>query len=81
MALDVWADTAEALLGHIERTRERADRFTALAAAVRHRLADPVLPPELLPAHWPEPEPRAAYTTYRREPVETALGRTDRSTD
>lgn len=75
--LDAWAGTAEALLGHIERTRAPADRFTALAAAVRHLLADPVLPPELLPADWPGAELRAAYTAYRRELVETVLGRTD----
>ncbi|ULR48644.1 PaaX family transcriptional regulator C-terminal domain-containing protein [Streptomyces deccanensis] len=76
--LDAWAATAEALLGHIERTREPADRFTALAAAVRHLLADPVLPDDLLPADWPGPALRAAYTTYRQELVETVLGRTDR---
>lgn len=75
--LETWAATAEALLAHIERTRRPADRFTALAAAVRHLLADPVLPPELLPEGWPGPELRTAYTTYRRELVETVLRRTD----
>lgn len=75
--LDTWATTAEALLAHITRTKRPADRFTALAAAVRHLLADPVLPPELLPDGWPGPELRAAYTEYRRELVETVLGRTD----
>lgn len=75
--LETWAATAEALLAHIERTRRPADRFTALAAAVRHLLADPVLPPELLPEGWPGPELRAAYTTYRRELVGTVLRRTD----
>ncbi|MFD2684328.1 PaaX family transcriptional regulator C-terminal domain-containing protein [Streptomyces phyllanthi] len=74
--LDTWAAKAEALLAHIARTRQPADRFTALAAAVRHLLADPVLPPELLPADWPGPELRAAYTDHRRELTETALGRT-----
>jgi phenylacetic acid degradation operon negative regulatory protein len=76
--LDAWAATAVALLVHIERTRQPADRFTALAAAVRHLLADPVLPSELLPEGWPGPELRATYTAYRRELVETVLGRTDR---
>ncbi|MGW0843819.1 PaaX family transcriptional regulator C-terminal domain-containing protein [Streptomyces sp. NPDC002787] len=75
--LDAWAATAEALLAHIDRTRQPAERFTALAAAVRHLLADPVLPPRLLPERWPGPELREAYTTYRRELVETVLGRTD----
>ncbi|WP_371582672.1 PaaX family transcriptional regulator C-terminal domain-containing protein [Streptomyces sp. NBC_01314] len=75
--LEAWAATAEALLAHIERNRLPADRFTALAAAVRHLLADPVLPSELLPERWPGPELRAAYTAYRRELIETVLGRTD----
>ncbi|MEI5520133.1 PaaX family transcriptional regulator C-terminal domain-containing protein [Streptomyces brasiliscabiei] len=75
--LEAWAATAEALLAHIERTREPADRFTALAAAVRHLLADPVLPPELLPENWPGPGLRAAYTEYRRELVGTVLGHRD----
>ncbi|MGW1668422.1 PaaX family transcriptional regulator C-terminal domain-containing protein [Streptomyces sp. NPDC002324] len=74
--LEDWAATAGTLLAHIERTRRPADRFTALAAAVRHLLADPVLPPELLPKGWPGPELRAAYTTHRRELVETILGHT-----
>lgn len=75
--LDAWAATTEALLAHITRTKRPADRFTALAAAVRHLLADPVLPPDLLPEGWPGPELRAAYTEYRRELVGTVLGHTD----
>ncbi|UUU19980.1 PaaX family transcriptional regulator C-terminal domain-containing protein [Streptomyces sp. DSM 40750] len=75
--LSAWAATAEALLAHIARTTQPADRFTALAAAVRHLLADPVLPAELLPESWPGAELRAAYTEHRRELVEAVLGRTD----
>ncbi|MEU5275690.1 PaaX family transcriptional regulator C-terminal domain-containing protein [Streptomyces asoensis] len=63
--LDAWARTSRALLAHVERTRLPADRFTALAAVVRHLLADPVLPPALLPADWPGPELRAAYVHHR----------------
>ncbi|MDX2692595.1 PaaX family transcriptional regulator C-terminal domain-containing protein [Streptomyces ipomoeae] len=75
--LDTWAATAEALLAHIEHTRRPADRFTALAAAVRHLLADPVLPTELLPADWPGPGLRAMYADYRRELAEEGPGHAD----
>ncbi|MEU5591623.1 PaaX family transcriptional regulator C-terminal domain-containing protein [Streptomyces sp. NPDC020298] len=76
--LDVWADTARALLAHVAATAadRPADRFTALAAVVRHLLADPVLPAELLPADWPGPDLRAAYTGYQRELTDAMLGRT-----
>jgi phenylacetic acid degradation operon negative regulatory protein len=65
--LDAWSATARALLTHAARADLPADRFTAFAAAVRHLLADPVLPPELLPADWPGTELRAAYADYQRE--------------
>ncbi len=76
--LDSWAATARALLAHVARTDRPADRFTALAAVVRHLLADPVLPAALLPAHWPGPELRAAYTDHRRQLTEEMLGRAGR---
>ncbi|MEU6403370.1 PaaX family transcriptional regulator C-terminal domain-containing protein [Streptomyces sp. NPDC046985] len=76
--LGAWAATARALLAHVERAKAPADRFTALAAVVRHLLADPVLPAELLPANWPGPALRTAYTDYRRELTEEMLGRTGR---
>jgi len=73
--LESWAKTAEALLARIDATADRpADRFTVLAAVVRHLLADPVLPPELLPADWPGPALRAEYTTRRRELIAAVLG-------
>lgn len=73
--LEAWAKTAEALLTGITATADRpADRFTVLAAVVRHLLADPVLPPELLPADWPGPALRAEYTSRRRELTATVLG-------
>ncbi|MDC0766981.1 PaaX family transcriptional regulator C-terminal domain-containing protein [Streptomyces sp. HD] len=65
--LDEWAGTGRALLAHVSGAREPSDRFTGFAAVVRHLLADPVLPPELLPAHWPGERLRAAYAEYRRE--------------
>ncbi|MFJ5266086.1 PaaX family transcriptional regulator C-terminal domain-containing protein [Streptomyces sp. NPDC088387] len=65
--LEGWSATARTLLAHVGEARVRADRFTAFAAVVRHLLADPVLPPELLPADWPGEPLRAAYADYRRE--------------
>ncbi|MET8826916.1 PaaX family transcriptional regulator C-terminal domain-containing protein [Streptomyces sp. NPDC004610] len=65
--LDDWAGTARSLLAHVARAGRPSDRFTAFAAVVRHLLADPVLPADLLPADWPGPALRAAYGAYRRE--------------
>lgn len=76
--LEEWAATARALLAHLARAERPADRFTVLAAVVRHLLADPVLPAPLLPAGWPGPGLRAAYTDHRRELTEEMLGRTGR---
>ncbi|MFI6033430.1 PaaX family transcriptional regulator C-terminal domain-containing protein [Streptomyces sp. NPDC051315] len=73
--LEEWAATARALLAHIARARRPADRFTAFGAAVRHLLADPVLPPELLPADWPGAALRAVYTDYQREVTDAVHGR------
>lgn len=73
-----WAATARALLAHVAGTERPADRFTALAAVVRHLLADPVLPAELIPADWPGPALRAAYTDHRRQLTEEMLGRAGR---
>ncbi|MEV0479178.1 PaaX family transcriptional regulator C-terminal domain-containing protein [Streptomyces sp. NPDC050508] len=73
--LDAWAKTAESVLARITATTDRpTDRFTVLAAAVRHLLADPVLPPELLPADWPGPALRTEYTRHRRELTAAVLG-------
>ncbi|WP_217169830.1 PaaX family transcriptional regulator C-terminal domain-containing protein [Streptomyces sp. AC512_CC834] len=65
--LDDWSDGARALLAHVDRARRPADRLTAFAAVVRHLLADPVLPAELLPPDWPGTALRDAYTRYQRE--------------
>ncbi|MFJ8635759.1 PaaX family transcriptional regulator C-terminal domain-containing protein [Streptomyces sp. NPDC093568] len=65
--LDAWADTGHALLAHVAGAHRPSDRFTGFAALVRHLLADPVLPPELLPARWPGERLRDAYADYRRE--------------
>lgn len=65
--LDDWSATAWALLARVDRAGRPADRLAAFAAVVRHLLADPVLPPELLPARWPGGALRDAYTDYQRE--------------
>ncbi|MEU9456557.1 PaaX family transcriptional regulator C-terminal domain-containing protein [Streptomyces sp. NPDC048277] len=65
--LTTWAATARALLARAAESPLPADRFTLFAAAVRHLLTDPVLPPELLPSDWPGDRLRAAYADYRRE--------------
>ncbi|WP_309059928.1 PaaX family transcriptional regulator C-terminal domain-containing protein [Streptomyces sp.] len=65
--LDAWSGTARALLAHVGRPGRPADRLALFAAVVRHLLADPVLPPDLLPAGWPGDALRAAYADYRRE--------------
>ncbi|WP_399896794.1 PaaX family transcriptional regulator C-terminal domain-containing protein [Streptomyces sp. BBFR51] len=62
-----WSDGARALLAHVDRARRPADRLTAFAAVVRHLLADPVLPAELLPPDWPGAALRDAYARYQRE--------------
>ncbi|MGW6903172.1 PaaX family transcriptional regulator C-terminal domain-containing protein [Streptomyces sp. NPDC054940] len=68
--LDAWSGTGHALLTQVARARHPSDRFTAFAAVVRHLLADPVLPPELLPPDWPGEPLRAAYADYRLEVAE-----------
>ncbi|MGW0882799.1 PaaX family transcriptional regulator C-terminal domain-containing protein [Streptomyces sp. NPDC002671] len=73
--LDDWAATARTLLARTAGARHPADRLTAFAAAVRHLLADPVLPPELLPADWPGEALRTAYAAYQRELASSAGGR------
>ncbi|MCK1819329.1 PaaX domain-containing protein, C- domain protein [Streptomyces sp. XM83C] len=65
--LDAWSATARGLLAHVAAADTPAVRLAAFAAVVRHLLADPVLPPPLLPAGWPGGELRAAYAAYQRE--------------
>ncbi|MFE7276592.1 PaaX family transcriptional regulator C-terminal domain-containing protein [Streptomyces sp. NPDC057623] len=76
--LDAWAGTGRALLARVAHARRPSDRFTAFAAVVRHLLADPVLPPELLPADWPGARLRDVYADYRRELAEDARVRDGR---
>lgn len=62
--LDAWAARGRALL-EAAGSDDPNTRFTATAAAVRHLLADPVAPAELLPDGWPGDDLRAAYADYK----------------
>lgn len=77
--LDDWSATAWALLARVDRAGRPADRLAAFAAVVRHLLADPVLPPELLPARWPGGALRDAYTDYQREQALQVRARSTRT--
>ncbi|MBB5926016.1 PaaX family transcriptional regulator C-terminal domain-containing protein [Streptomyces echinatus] len=68
-----WAAGARSLLDRAAGAADPAARLTVYAAAVRHLLADPVLPAPLLPPDWPGEALRTAYADYRRE-LAGALG-------
>lgn len=65
--LTTWSAKARALLLQAAESPLPPARFTVFAAAVRHLLTDPVLPPDLLPPDWPGDRLRAAYADYRAE--------------
>lgn len=75
--LEAWAVTARSLLVRAAGAQAPADRLTAYAAAVRHLLTDPVLPPALVPADWPGEALRTAYAGYRRELAATLVSGED----
>jgi phenylacetic acid degradation operon negative regulatory protein len=62
-----WARTGHRLLDDISRAADVPARFVAAAAMVRHLLADPVLPTELLPDDWPGTALRLAYHDFAAE--------------
>jgi phenylacetic acid degradation operon negative regulatory protein len=72
--LTAWAERADDLRRALdalapERPEALAPGFELSAAVLRHLQGDPLLPAELLPAHWPGAALRAAYgdwdTRYR----------------
>lgn len=71
--LPSWITTAQQLLDEIASAADVPGRFVAAAAIVRHLLADPVLPAELLPADWPGARLREAYADFAAE----LIGRRD----
>ncbi|MET0898845.1 MAG: PaaX family transcriptional regulator C-terminal domain-containing protein [Mycobacterium sp.] len=69
-----WAATGSGLLDEMGAADGVPGRFVAAAGMVRHLLADPLLPAELLPAGWPGDELRSAYEEFAAE----LSGRRDR---
>lgn len=73
--LTAWAAKARRLVAELdatlpELTAGRVEAlvpcFTVAAAAVRHIVADPLLPDRLLDEHWPGGDLRDRYDTYER---------------
>ena len=71
--LRAWAKEARELWRGLDRYLPRLeqgdtavlrDGFVLSAAVVRHLVADPTLPAELLPANWPGPDLRERYERY-----------------
>ncbi len=71
--LDAWAASAAALRAEMDElvgalesgdTGALATGFVLSAAVLRHLLADPLLPPELLPPSWPGDDLRTEYDRY-----------------
>lgn len=68
--LDGWARRARALTAAADAAEEAGDlarRFTVAAAALRHLLADPLLPDELLPGGWPGAALRDRYAAFEAD--------------
>jgi phenylacetic acid degradation operon negative regulatory protein len=74
--LEAWAETARQLLD-ATATDDPVLRFTACATSGRHLLADPVLPPALLPDDWPGDELRASHVAYKQWVVDMRRSLTD----
>jgi len=51
--LTAWSSRATELLAALDEAEGLAGRFMVSAAVLRHLLADPLLPPELLAPDWP----------------------------
>ena len=65
--LPAWAATGRGLLDEMAVADGVPGRFVAAAGMVRHLLADPLLPAELLPDGWPGDELRSSYTEFAGE--------------
>lgn len=62
-----WGRHARQLRAALDQARDLRDGFMVSAAVLRHLLADPLLPSELLPADWPGPGLRDTYELFDRE--------------
>ena len=69
--LDGWAARARELESELDRAADLAAAFILAAAVLRHFLADPLLPPELLPADWPGTRLRTRYEAFDERFVAT----------
>ena len=67
--LPTWVGAGRRLLDDLSGASDVPARFVAAAATVRHLLADPVLPGELLPDDWPGAALRQAYHDFAAELV------------
>lgn len=65
-----WAAVGRRLLDEMSDAPDMPGRFVVAAAMVRHVLADPMLPDELLPADWPGAPLRAAFHDFATELAE-----------
>ncbi len=68
--LPAWKLTGEQLLDEMATAADIPGRFVVAAGIVRHLLADPVLPEELLPDDWPGDRLRKAYNDFAAELVD-----------
>jgi phenylacetic acid degradation operon negative regulatory protein len=62
--LDSWADRARRLDAALDDTDGLQESFMLAAAVLRHFLADPLLPRELLPGDWPGERLRKRYERF-----------------
>jgi phenylacetic acid degradation operon negative regulatory protein len=62
--LDGWAAEARRLERALDRATKLPEGFLVSARVVRHLLADPLLPEELLPEGWPGARLRARYDDF-----------------
>lgn len=65
-----WCGVGHRLLDEMACAADMPGRFVVAAAMVRHLLADPMLPDELLPPDWPGAQLRAAYHGFATELAE-----------
>jgi phenylacetic acid degradation operon negative regulatory protein len=61
-----WAARARELESALAEAADLPSTFILAAAVLRHFLADPLLPAELLPADWPGTRLRARYDEFDR---------------
>jgi phenylacetic acid degradation operon negative regulatory protein len=69
--LDGWAARARELESAMAEATDLASTFILAAAVLRHFLADPLLPPELLPPDWPGDRLRTRYEGFDEHFVTT----------